>query len=270
VTETVAIELRGVPLDLYGASAAHIDALQREFEMVLRDEPDVAAQEVPRRLRALVQHIKERFSDFRESADAEIAAARERGDAVADLTYEAPVDLGAELMRLRDLLEEADEYCRSGDLMTLASPPEVRAYRNWFFGEFERQSRGEPPTPWIGPPAKEQTRAREGGGGAAAEGGDQQAWDVAHDGSAVRLSFSGDLDLESAPHLRTIVAEASQRPDLSELVIDLSSVTFLDSVGLSVLLTVRTRLASDDVVVKVVPSDAVRRVFELAGVDALF
>ncbi|MCW2621219.1 MAG: ATP-binding protein, partial [Frankiales bacterium] len=48
-------------------------------------------------------------------------------------------------------MEEADSYCAAGVLMTLPTPPDQRALREWYLGEFVRQGRGLPPTPWAEP-----------------------------------------------------------------------------------------------------------------------
>jgi hypothetical protein len=49
------------------------------------------------------------------------------------------------------MLEEADEYCRSDQLLTLATPPTLVAFRRWYLGEFIAQIDGRPPQPWTGP-----------------------------------------------------------------------------------------------------------------------
>ncbi len=52
---------------------------------------------------------------------------------------------------VQDLLVEVDDYCRNGDLLTLAAPADVTALRDWTMSELLRQFAGEPPTPWSGP-----------------------------------------------------------------------------------------------------------------------
>ena len=52
-------------------------------------------------------------------------------------------------MELTGLLEEADDYCRRGELLTLATPPELVAFRNWYLGQVVEQIDGRPPTPWA-------------------------------------------------------------------------------------------------------------------------
>lgn len=53
-------------------------------------------------------------------------------------------------------------------------------------------------------------------------------------GSRVLISVSGELDLHSAPRLSQEIAKATRR-DPSQVVIDLSRVTFMDSTALRVL-----------------------------------
>ena len=44
--------------------------------------------------------------------------------------------------------------------MKPSAPPEVAAYREWVFGEFDRQIAGEDPTPWSGAPADDHDPGR--------------------------------------------------------------------------------------------------------------
>ena len=53
--------------------------------------------------------------------------------------------------RLGALLDEADAYCKQGELLTLASPPVVRRFRTWYLAEIRAQLAGAAPGPWPGP-----------------------------------------------------------------------------------------------------------------------
>lgn len=59
-----------------------------------------------------------------------------------------PPAVAAAAAQLRDLLDEADEFCCAGDLLTLATQPEGRAFRRWYLDEFRRQIDGHLPRPW--------------------------------------------------------------------------------------------------------------------------
>lgn len=85
----------------------------------------------------------------------------------------------------------------------------------------------------------------------------------------VAIIVAGDVDL--AAH-KAFEAEVQQVWDgSSKLVIDLSQVTFLDSMGLRVLVQTRQRAEDNgSEVVLAGPSTPVLRVLELAGVTSVF
>jgi len=82
-------------------------------------------------------------------------------------------------------------------------------------------------------------------------------------GATVRVC--GEVDAYSAPHLRTIVRDASIVAP-GTVVLDMSEVTFLDSTGLGTLIAVGRELASQRNRLLVSrPSDRVWQVFEMTG-----
>src|SRR3954452_18601933 len=82
------------------------------------------------------------------------------------------------------------------------------------------------------------------------------------DGAQV-LELSGELDAASAPALRERLAEGATRGG-GPLVIDLTSLIFIDSTGLSVLLNARRRLTRRGRDFGVVcPTGHVRRILEV-------
>ena len=54
------------------------------------------------------------------------------------------------MAQLLDLLELADEFCRTQRLLALAATPQQFQLQRWFLGEFQRQGRGDPPLGWGG------------------------------------------------------------------------------------------------------------------------
>jgi anti-anti-sigma factor len=81
----------------------------------------------------------------------------------------------------------------------------------------------------------------------------------------------GEIDLENVSDLDVALAQIQEDRDASVL-LDLWDVTFIDSIGLGVLLSARRRAqrGSGGFVVVAEPSGAVRRVFDAAGIsDAL-
>ncbi len=283
---SVTIRTLEVPLRVQASAAAHMDALQREFELIARSDADPGT--VPVRLRALIDDLSDRFGGMGEAQQEIMARARDEGLESVDLTYQGPPAVAEGARRLLELLAEADDYCRAGTLITLATPPEELAFREWFLGEFIRQVDGHEPRSWSGylaarPPAGaspggdgELRPAQEDAAAGAADapgldpaaGSYPEGWELAVRDGAARVCFTGELDLETAPTLREVVADVC-RHDVDSVVVDLSGATFVDSVGLSVLLSTHLRLQEEGVALCVVPSAAARRVFELAGVTAV-
>jgi anti-sigma B factor antagonist len=89
---------------------------------------------------------------------------------------------------------------------------------------------------------------------------------VGRDG-VVRLSVTGDIDLSTSESLTERIVEAINTDGTNEVVIDLESVTFLDSTGIAALMKGR-RLADEHTVGYHVinPRDLVRQVLEITGV----
>ncbi|MFN0156153.1 MAG: STAS domain-containing protein [Gaiella sp.] len=85
------------------------------------------------------------------------------------------------------------------------------------------------------------------------------------------LTLTGEVDLHTAPEVRERLTEASmKRANLA--VVDLSSVTFIDSMTLGVLLGANKRLRACGAQLRVVvPTDGgIRRIFEITLLDKIF
>jgi anti-anti-sigma factor len=93
---------------------------------------------------------------------------------------------------------------------------------------------------------------------------------VERDGDACTLTVVGDVDLSTSPQLKRALDEAFERDPVPSVVrADLSGVPFLDTIGLGLLLSARTRaekLGSRFVVSST--SAALERLFDVAGVAA--
>jgi hypothetical protein len=160
VEPVIRIRLLRFPLRVFARSAEHHDDLLREFALLAASRggaeqaPSGAAgrsAEVPSRLLVLVDELTHRFAGAVHGVQDERAAALARGEKEMDLEYLVPAAAAEAGRALADMLDEADEFCRSGDLLTLATPPETSAFRRWYLTEVQRQASGEPPTPWPGP-----------------------------------------------------------------------------------------------------------------------
>lgn len=84
------------------------------------------------------------------------------------------------------------------------------------------------------------------------------------------LRVSGDVDLFSAPQLRSAVYEMIESGQ-SQIGIDLSRVAFLDSTGLGVLVGALKRVKEQNgSMVLLSPQKSVRRVLNVTGLDRIF
>jgi anti-anti-sigma factor len=247
MTETFVVELKGVPLDVHLRVDEHNATLSRELALVHAADPDGAA---PARLLWLTRELAERYEAFSAPPELTMADAAHGSTAMIDLRFEVPADAVEVVQGMGPLLDEVDEFCRNGELLTLVTPPESAAYRRWFYSEFAAQLRGEAPTPWSP---------------ALVEPEPDQPVDEDSGGSAT-IVIDDDLDLEGAAHFRGQIAAALDA-GASHVTIDLTRCEFVDSVGISLLVTslVRMRdLGGSLVVAGLVPR--VRRTLETAGV----
>jgi hypothetical protein len=145
------MRLLDVPLALRERSRQHGAELLREMELISMGQAAGTTQhEIPRRLVELAQELERVYGPYVGANTDEMDAALDRGDdTLAEVVYHLPrwsVDL---VRHVEDVLREVDDYCRAGkELLTLAPPDDVVAYRAWTSSEVLRQAAGEPPTPW--------------------------------------------------------------------------------------------------------------------------
>ena len=91
---------------------------------------------------------------------------------------------------------------------------------------------------------------------------DRDGWQV--------VAVVGELDLATLPAARTEVVAATRRRTPPKVVLDLTGLSFLDSVGLGVVAGAIKRVRSGHGAIAVaVESDRVRNVFTLTGFDTL-
>ena len=149
--ELITVHVLGFPLQVHARARQQSAEMLREFQLVLGQEA-VHPGSVPARLLAISNALSGRYSGFTEEQERQIeegiAAGAERID---DLVFRVPAHVSEAVEQLGALLDEADEWCRQGKMLVLATPPDLVAYRNWYLREFARQSVGKAPRPWDGP-----------------------------------------------------------------------------------------------------------------------
>jgi anti-sigma B factor antagonist len=250
---SVRLELLHFPVASFERSQQHAAAVQRELDVLRVDER--RASRMPRSLDEVVADLDRRYSGYRSTMDV-LAALVEEGTDHADVVIPVagdPEERAAAIEELRDLLDEVDAYCEAGDqLLTVATPPDLRRFRAWLFDEVIGQLRGAPPTPWVdeAPPRP-----------------DPPASTTSEDSATtppVVVREEGTLDLASAARVRHAIQDAFTA-DGADVVVDLTDVDFVDSVILSVFVTAHKRFRDTDRRISFVVPERLLRVFELTG-----
>jgi anti-sigma B factor antagonist len=93
---------------------------------------------------------------------------------------------------------------------------------------------------------------------------------VTYSESQVVVALSGELDLAGAPQLRECFAQLADEA-VTQVVVDLTDLDFVDSTGLSVLVMEfhRTQAAGGSTLMRN-PSPAVMRILEITGLATVF
>jgi anti-anti-sigma factor len=246
----VQIDLLNFPVHRFQQARQHADAVQRELD-VLRVE-GARAGHVPRNSDEVIADLDARFTGYRSTMDT-LDLLVEQGADHADVVIPIlgdPEERAVAVEALADLLDEIDAYCEAGDqLLTVATPPDLREFRAWLFREVIGQMRGAMPSPWTTVRAQDAATTNT----------------VSHsDETPVVVRESGSLDLGQAARVRESLQSAFTASD-ADVTLDLSDVDFVDSLMLSVFITAHKRFVTSGRRLSfVVPPDLLR-VFELTG-----
>ena len=144
---TYPVVLPGFPIALFLEARQHNEALVREFTFIVEAESDPT--DIPVRLLTLARQLRDRFYGLNATLEVQVEAAVARGDATIDLEVRLARYGREAALALSALFDEADAFCRRGDLLTLAESSEVHAFRTWYIEEVVRQLDGGPPTSWT-------------------------------------------------------------------------------------------------------------------------
>ncbi|MDX6302375.1 MAG: hypothetical protein QOF53_3589 [Nocardioidaceae bacterium] len=154
--ERVRIRLLGMPVRVFAHYRLWYEELRRELRLLSLNHG--TEYPVARELSELTLQVEQQRRQARgvERLDAAITSDDDR----ADLAYDVPAAAPATMGRLRQVLEDADEFCREQRLLTPAPTPQLLSLRDWYLGEFVRQGAGEEPLPWPGGYVVEDASAR--------------------------------------------------------------------------------------------------------------
>jgi hypothetical protein len=144
------VHLLNLPVRVLIASRERHDELMREFALLALGGPS-GRPDIPPRLHELIEILGVRYGYAASRPDELVDGAVARGEDTINLTYTVPADIVAAADNLNGLMHEADEFCRSEHLLTLARSDVMVAFSEWYVEQIRRQVAGEPPQPWDGP-----------------------------------------------------------------------------------------------------------------------
>lgn len=143
------VRLLNLPVRLLLDGRERHDSLLREFALLAYAGDEERSQ--PPRLVELTQLLGVHHGAAQRRPDEVVDDAVRQGLATIDIAFEVPTSVLEAAARLEALMTEADEFCRSQQLLTLPRDPLQLRFAAWYIGEFRRQVGGEPAQPWDGP-----------------------------------------------------------------------------------------------------------------------
>lgn len=145
-----AVRLIGVPVDLYLEASRHMGEIVREFALISFGDRSGVTERVPAQLLELVDQLRKRYARNTDAIRSRVEEAARAGQETVDLELPGDDTAASITEDITELLDAADEFCRSGDLLTLAAPPQVVAWRHWWRDQVVAQVReGAEPVPWT-------------------------------------------------------------------------------------------------------------------------
>lgn len=143
--------LRDYPLRLWLRQQEHSDAVLREFHLLIGGRQAGSDATPAAQLLELATMFTTRFGGLISALNDARHAALDAGLDRIDSRVPLPEGTPALLSQVSSVLHAVDEYCRAGDLLTLARSPELVALSEWSLSELTAQYEGADPTPWPGP-----------------------------------------------------------------------------------------------------------------------
>lgn len=142
----VMVRLADCPVELSLQQDRHLDELVRELQLLSVDDGNVESAALAQEIRGLLVSPTATRLTGRRAAE----RARDEGRDVVDIDMAMPREFSGLVARLHDAVARADQLCREGRLLTLASPPEITELRAWMTHEvFEQATTGAAPVPWA-------------------------------------------------------------------------------------------------------------------------
>jgi GAF domain-containing protein len=148
----VSIDLLGIPVALLQKASEEYEGLFRELRLMKEHgdaQPTGDSPPLPDRLSVLVSEIGNRFNGLGPGMDDMWQEVVDRAAGTYNWHFELPESAVAGCQFYDALLDEADEFGLSAQLLTLPVSPTSAAIRHWFLAELIGQLQGKAPTPWA-------------------------------------------------------------------------------------------------------------------------
>jgi GAF domain-containing protein/anti-sigma regulatory factor (Ser/Thr protein kinase) len=145
----VSVRLIGIPVALLQKASEQYEALFRELRLMKeRGGSAPGSPELPERLSVLVSEIGTRFGRLGPGMDEMWQTAVDNNMDRFDWTLELPQAAVVACEFYDAMLDEADEFGLSAQLLTLPASPTTVAVRRWFLSELIGQLHGKAPVAW--------------------------------------------------------------------------------------------------------------------------
>ena len=142
----VMVRLAECPVELSLQQDRHLDELVRELQLLSVDQDNPESAALAREIRGLLVSPTAARLTGRRAAE----RARAEGRDVVDIDMAMPREFSELVSQLHEAVLRAEQLCRDGRLLTLASPPDVQELRAWMTHELVAQAtQGAAPVTWA-------------------------------------------------------------------------------------------------------------------------
>ena len=144
----VTVRLRQLPVATYLAVEEHHDALVRELTLLPAPDDTSPDSSMSPRLLWLAAQLSAQFGAGNQQRREQVESARLAGERTVDVVMLFPAGSQDQVVAVADQLDEVDQFCASGALLTPPSTPSVKRFRRWYTDEIVRQMSGQASAPW--------------------------------------------------------------------------------------------------------------------------
>jgi hypothetical protein len=141
-TATREVVLADIPVQAFWRLQHHHDDMLREFALIDIDRVYGGAHAVPAQLLDMVTQLRSQLAAQRNALIEALELAAERGEERTTVRLELPLAAADGIEAACRTYEQADAFCRSGELLTLSTPPELAALRRQLCEHLVEQLRG--------------------------------------------------------------------------------------------------------------------------------